>query len=555
MSHRWGRSPQLVLDTVTSHSLYSGVPSDSLQPLFRDIIDLVFRLGLDYLWIDTLCIKQDDARDWEAHAVSMHFIYMHSSLNVTASFSSHDQSLYWSRKELLATDLHVQTLWQDSSQLILGSRDWNARERPRPLSKQPIVERGWVFQERLLSPRVIHFTDHLAVWECRQTAISEFGVDLIQSSNKMQQRLASLLIQSRITAHDIHELWTEIVCLYSETITTFEQDRLYALAGIASLIYHMLWNRVEMPMNQGYAAGMWHHGLHFQLAWSVVNNNHVKQRLDSMPGMYRAPSWSWTSVNGPVGLDRQALARTGPISLIEIPDDGIRMKTTGSIFGPAEKGSSLMTWANLCRVQMEPMYEDNGYTSHQKVYMRLIRRGQDHVSSNDMFQSLVYLDDRSSVHERSDILNGELFCMPLLLSPYIATTYNWTGNQQYLSASDVEAAILWETFTWDRLSSSFDDADTKRIKQSPGDTSKSAPDDPMPGAFMSWTSLLLQPVESQKGQYVRIGLLQADFAGLKKSKLESIASAFRNSGLSAARDEVLPMSHPSDPSVYLIEIV
>ena len=38
---------------------------------------------------------------------------------------------------------------------------------PVPTSKElPLLTRGWTFQERLLSPRVIHFGKYELIWEC-----------------------------------------------------------------------------------------------------------------------------------------------------------------------------------------------------------------------------------------------------------------------------------------------------------------------------------------------------------------------------------------------------
>ena len=94
VSHRWGESHQLLLSTRTEAMLYAGFPVAGLAPLFQDIIGLLRRLKLLHLWIDTLCIKQDDPEEWVAQAVSMYSVYLRSTLNITASHALHNESLF-----------------------------------------------------------------------------------------------------------------------------------------------------------------------------------------------------------------------------------------------------------------------------------------------------------------------------------------------------------------------------------------------------------------------------------------------------------------------------
>lgn len=88
LSHSLGGSvPCWLLES--SHSSYAaGVHTSTLPKAFRDAIALTKALGLNYIWIDSLCIVQDSRDDWERECVLMSDIYNGSFLNVAANAAS-----------------------------------------------------------------------------------------------------------------------------------------------------------------------------------------------------------------------------------------------------------------------------------------------------------------------------------------------------------------------------------------------------------------------------------------------------------------------------------
>jgi hypothetical protein len=149
LSHRWGSSPPLQLTSETQKMLYDGISTTALPLLFRDVIDLVMRLGFQYLWIDTLCIQQDDHDDWESQATRMHLVFAFSSLNVSACSALHDDSLYSPRNPLLTTHLYVKPKWDKLPQQALRCRQsatWeplSLYEDKHYITSEPILSRGW----------------------------------------------------------------------------------------------------------------------------------------------------------------------------------------------------------------------------------------------------------------------------------------------------------------------------------------------------------------------------------------------------------------------------
>lgn len=99
LSHCWGKVHLIQLNRDTAASLYSGLMVNQLPKTFQEAVEVTRRLGVRYLWIDSLCIIQDDHLDWLHEAQQMHKVYSHSYCNISASASSNSsQGLFRARK-------------------------------------------------------------------------------------------------------------------------------------------------------------------------------------------------------------------------------------------------------------------------------------------------------------------------------------------------------------------------------------------------------------------------------------------------------------------------
>lgn len=149
LSHRWG--PRTESDSLKGSNLdlyKTGVPEAKFSPLIRDAIIAVFRLGLRLVWIDCFCIIQDSVEDWESEAADMGRIYENAFLTIAAS---PDQGNYGMFSTLPGEFEELQVME------IGGEPIYIRRRLPHPLqfhrslrySPSPLLQRGWVFQERL----------------------------------------------------------------------------------------------------------------------------------------------------------------------------------------------------------------------------------------------------------------------------------------------------------------------------------------------------------------------------------------------------------------------
>jgi Heterokaryon incompatibility protein (HET) len=313
---------------------FRGIKVGKLPKTFQDAINFARRLNsrIQYIWIDSLCIVQDDRRDWARESVQMYQIYRNSYCNISATGAKdNDEGLYFKR--------NPEYLWEDQINLnaegipklrssngekgrnfglgldirrcnILDASFW-ARE----VDNAHINQRGWVLQERLLAPRVLHFCHGQIAWECRQIDAAEClphgvpSMELREGDLKVRARSKTLIPDEygpkplnldHLNASDCaHEGWKRIVERYSVYELTKQTDKLIALAGIAEMM--------SRQISGLYVAGMWEKYLASQLLWRVdpVYENsqfkHPSQRPNPKKD-YQAPSFSWAAIKAPQGI-------------------------------------------------------------------------------------------------------------------------------------------------------------------------------------------------------------------------------------------------------------
>ncbi|KAH7079528.1 heterokaryon incompatibility protein-domain-containing protein [Paraphoma chrysanthemicola] len=143
---------------------------------FQDAIEFTLKLNIRYLWIDSFCIIQDDLKDWEIESSKMADIYQQAVLTLAATASSGDTKGFFSEKSSAINHTEILLPGGRTSGIAIRQRPrhWNKVTANDPV-RFPLLSRGWVLQERLLSPRILHFCASELVWECREESICECG--------------------------------------------------------------------------------------------------------------------------------------------------------------------------------------------------------------------------------------------------------------------------------------------------------------------------------------------------------------------------------------------
>lgn len=277
LSHCWGSLKVVQLTRRNMRYLINGLPVGALCKTFQDAVYITRTLGLRYLWIDSLCIVQDDPDDWKQESKLMSSIYSCSSINIAATsasdgnggcFFNRDPGRVWRYR--ISTSVHGLQKYYE----CIEDGGWDAC-----FLETPLARRAWVLQERLLAPRTLHFSQTQLFWECNFVTACEVFPDKFPIA---------------LTYGDFHlakqpvsrSLWPRIVNIYSRCDLSFSRDKLVAISGIAQTIQ-------MQNAEDKYLAGLWRQDMEAQLCWKVRTQ---RPSISSN----RAPSWSWASVDGTV---------------------------------------------------------------------------------------------------------------------------------------------------------------------------------------------------------------------------------------------------------------
>lgn len=294
LSHRWNTETEAIILTMANleSRKKQGMGVHVLPTMMRDAILALCRLGFSHLWIDSLCIVQDSADDWQHEAGQMADVYSNAELTLSATWvPGTGQSLFNPREdpgEFSTMDIgpiqpngtHPFFLRPTMPHFDVDRLDVSNRRFVASPGSWPLMHRGWVYQEQFLSRRSLHFTRHELVWVCREKQTCECG-RLDQHQDDIPE-----------DAYEPPSRWQTIIEAYSKRTLTKPSDRLPAIAGVAAR-YLTTTPHNEPPGR--YLCGLWEWDLVSLLAWCVME--HPLPRDEELEPM---PTWSWAAVTSPV---------------------------------------------------------------------------------------------------------------------------------------------------------------------------------------------------------------------------------------------------------------
>ncbi|KAF7928356.1 hypothetical protein BELL_0020g00380 [Botrytis elliptica] len=296
LSYCWGSDLPLTTTSSTLSRYKSELPEHKMPQIFQDAIAVSRGLGMQYLWIDALCILQDVLEDWEREALMMSDVFYHSFITIGAATarSCHD-SIFSPREDLSCTLSFRSSL----SKEVIGSYCIHlskmSLERPSEidLSNSIWTSRGWVWQEQIMAQRLLVFGKNMVHLKCHGCIYSENGtVDDVFGSYVLR---ASRFQTSYISPDD----WNMWMMDFSGRQFTFPRDKLASVSGLA-LAFERAMATQGQPSE--YLAGHWRNEyFDGSLQWAIMPENKVpfhnmiKDLHD--PEKYCAPSWSWVSRN------------------------------------------------------------------------------------------------------------------------------------------------------------------------------------------------------------------------------------------------------------------
>lgn len=333
LSYCWGADLKGVIRTTKGNldSHRKGITFSDLPRTLQDAVVFCRGMGIEYLWVDALCIVQDDSDDWFREASLMHQVYSNSLLTIAADVTDSCRLGFLGKQKYGASG-DEQRGWHVGPRdefLNVVSRDVPDPERPGETTTvnvnepSPLFKRGWCTQESVLPIRKIRFTAEEMIWVCNEGIMCECGHwewdrsehdeadhPWYEERHKpafyhLKTDFVPKLDYLSRQGWSPYEDWRYMITHYSKTRLTKPTDKLSAVSGLAQMVQAATRHTLGTP--DKYLAGLWAHDLARGLTWRIRGqknghgiHNYIEELGYTRPTEYRAPSWSWAALDGPI---------------------------------------------------------------------------------------------------------------------------------------------------------------------------------------------------------------------------------------------------------------
>jgi len=278
LSHRWGDpSPTDKEKYSTSDANYEarlgGFRFSNLPKTFQDAVLVTRELGKQYLWIDSLCIIQGDESDWDRESKRMQDVFASAYCTIAASSATGWDEGFLQPKSGHSSLQHIFERQLFASDNVHFEND---------VEKAQLNQRGWVIQERVLSRRIIHFTEKHTYWECGEGVRCENSTKMNCPAGR-HRFLLDPRFPERLKISGYYRSLDFLQFLfqkYAKCGLTRPSDRKRAIGS--------LMRRMEVVFETRYRCGTFQLFLHRLLLWyrGIPENEHKHYE-------HELPSWSW----------------------------------------------------------------------------------------------------------------------------------------------------------------------------------------------------------------------------------------------------------------------
>jgi hypothetical protein len=342
LSYCWGTSPPFTTTIENLAAHLQRIPMVKLPQTIKDSITITRELGLQYLWVDALCILQPRyqgdtiaAADWQTEGSQMASVFGNAFLTISAGSTSDKSSGIF--KDRPVDDTYFEIPYYASPDLVPEDESQRIKVYARiedfshgdPEMQPTTSSRAWCFQETFLAPRTLQYSPLYMWYKCQCIQLFESG-----ERGKPEHSLLEWRHRMASPKDNNLSLWRGAVADFSRRDIGRREDRLVAISGVAE--------RLSRAMGGRYVAGLWEEDFVRGLVWRTVlcadlavvratgrvnysplgwraihekgpvrylhggmegkQNGEEDGKKEKTKTEYLAPSWSWVSRNGPVDL-------------------------------------------------------------------------------------------------------------------------------------------------------------------------------------------------------------------------------------------------------------
>jgi hypothetical protein len=379
LSYCWG-SGQSVPNSNISDSvanLSKQINFDALPASIRDAVIVTFELGLRYLWVDAICIMQDNELDKSREIALMSEVYEQATITIAGSRANDAQDGFLQPgKSLLEQDQNVFRLPFACPSGQIGLVDLIPSKIGTTV--EPMDERAWTLQERILSKRYLEYGLLQTRFYCRtmyhgplvdgwrniEISYPTRDDNTLMNIQKSLFRIAPL--QDASERHALLDDWCYVVSNHTNRKLGLPADRLRSIGGVAKKFAHTL--------DDEYLAGLWRSNLVEGLLWSTKITTLAEPAKEDV---YIAPSWSWARNNNPVELFQVYVrpSQDWPTEYnfqvlegaVDYPDTG---GCYGAVTGGCVKGTGYI-YPFILTQQKNPVYPTYEHTISERQSIKL----------------------------------------------------------------------------------------------------------------------------------------------------------------------------------------
>ncbi|RSL81492.1 hypothetical protein CEP51_005797 [Fusarium floridanum] len=391
LSYCWG-GPQKMETTIQNVSIrHNGFLLSDLPLTIRDAILVCRRLAISHIWIDSLCIIQDEQKDKIQELAKMPEIYQGALVTISASCASactegflHDRTPY-----LPGVAFPLKYHEDFCIAQVISIDGFKA---------EPIDMRAWTFQEQVLSERVLEYGTQEHEFLCRRS--------------RKEERFRLCPDSTSTPEYLLTDQWMDQMSQYSSRSLTFQHDKLNAIAGVASRFA----KASGLPSTE-YIVGLWRPMLISGLLWYTVGHEAQKENE-----IWVAPSWSWASVQGQVGWARSVRECDAATRVLSTK---IQVTNQSLPFGAVENGRIILKGCLTQITRHFPGYPRLTFTHGPSAEHEMVLRtdlSKKSAMAPELVLWLLELTSRLEVQESRHSGRWERKRMGLILKP--------TGNSK-----------------------------------------------------------------------------------------------------------------------------